>query len=549
VQLTPFGVARSSAEGRPLLQSRLKRFAGLGASIGLGLLVAGAAIGPLRHLPGSLAIALVLAGAVVVGAGAWGYARAGRRRMRALLAIDVLSTSSHCAPFVALAWTLPLSTRPELVALLGIGQVLALRAYWVPSSGRRTLALGSVPLAAAIASTVLRYGRGGPDAPGWLAISALACVFSLGIALVTTLTSRTIVGLRRRVREASQLGQYTLTEKIGEGGMGVVYKARHATLRRPTAIKLLPPERAGEHNLVRFEREVQLTSQLTHPNTVAIYDYGRSYDGVLYYAMEYLDGTDLESVVQFAGPQAPARVAHVLMQICAALEEAHAAGLIHRDIKPQNVMLCRRGGVADVAKVVDFGLVKELARPGRSDQSLAEQVVGTPLYMSPEAISQPALVDARSDLYAVGALGYFMLTGTPPFPGTSHIEVCAHHVFSTPERPSVRLGRALPAELERVILACLAKAQDERPESARVLADSIARCELARWTRGEANAWWHEHGGALAERRRAANLWRAGSNPLRPKTLAIDLTGRAPLIRAWQSTPPPSPAPPRDEAG
>jgi len=503
----------------------------------LGLLVIGSCAGLVLRLPGTAVLVLVLAAAAAVGGCCWRYMRAERRRPQALFTVDALATWSSCTPFLLLAWEVPLSTRPDLMALFCIGDVLAVRALWVPSSGRRTLALGAVPLVALVASTALRQAHEQPEALAWLTRSAFSTAASLGCLLITTLTSRTLVGLRQRVREASQLGQYTLTEKIGEGGMGVVYKARHATLRRPTAIKLLPPERAGERNLVRFEREVQLTSQLTHPNTVAIYDYGRSDDGVLYYAMEYLDGTDLESVVQFAGPQAPARVAHVLMQICAALEEAHAAGLIHRDIKPQNVMLCRRGGVADVAKVVDFGLVKELARPGRSDQSLAEQVVGTPLYMSPEAIAQPDLVDARSDLYAVGALGYFMLTGTPPFPGTSHIEVCAHHVFTTPERPSLRLGSVLPAELERVILACLAKAQADRPDSARALADRIARCELPGWTRAEANAWWQAHGATLAERRRAAHPWRAASIPPRAKTLAIDLTGRAPMVKAWQSTP------------
>lgn len=178
---------------------------------------------------------------------------------------------------------------------------------------------------------------------------------------IATLTSRVIYGLAQRARVATELGQYTLEEKIGEGGMGVVYRARHALLRRPTALKVLPRELAGERSIQRFEREVQLTSALSHPNTIAIYDYGRSPDGVFYYVMEYLDGITLEELVTHDGPQPTGRVVHLLKQVCGALQEAHEVKLIHRDVKPANIVLCVRGGVADYIKVLDFGLVKQTA--------------------------------------------------------------------------------------------------------------------------------------------------------------------------------------------
>jgi serine/threonine-protein kinase len=287
-----------------------------------------------------------------------------------------------------------------------------------------------------------------------------------------------------------QLGQYTLDRKIGEGGNGAVYRARHALLRRPTAVKLLLPDKVGAENLDRFEREVQHMSQLTHPNTVAVFDYGRSPDGVLYYAMEYLGGVDLENLVRLHGPQPSSRVIDILVQVCGALQEAHEAGIIHRDIKPANIILCERGGVADVAKVVDFGLVKEITR----DTSASAQIIlGTPAYVAPEAVTDPASIGPAADLYALGAVGYFLLTGRRVFEGKTAVELCIQHVTQPPRRPTEVAKILLPKELEDLILRCLAKNPGDRFESASQLAEALEAIPRAPdWDRADARRWWRE---------------------------------------------------------
>jgi serine/threonine protein kinase len=354
---------------------------------------------------------------------------------------------------------------------------IASRATSAPS---RTLRAGAVLALAAPA--VLAACWFGPHAASESADLAQLFLPSFEPAMAISLAVTVLALVARcvqRLREARdpRLGAYRLDAKIGEGGMGIVYKATHALLQRPAAIKLLPAERSGERDRRRFEREVQLTSRLSHPNTISIYDYGRTKTGEFYYAMEYVDGYDLQTLVEREGPQDPARVAHVLAQLAGALSEAHRVGLIHRDIKPANVMLCERSGVSDVVKVLDFGLIKEIDGAGRGVDTEVDsgRLVGTPLYMSPEALTDPSSVDARTDLYAVGALGYFLLTGVPPFSGRTVLEVCSHHLRSTPVSPSVRLGAAIPSELEALILSCLAKAPEDRPASAAALESALLR--------------------------------------------------------------------------
>lgn len=304
--------------------------------------------------------------------------------------------------------------------------------------------------------------------------------------------------LQRQAREATieakQLGQYRLEQKLGAGAMGVVYKGSHAMLRRPTAIKLLDADKVSDEATARFEREVQITSLLTHPNTVAIYDYGRTPEGVFYYAMEYLEGINLQALVERYGPLSPARTIHFLRQICGSLYEAHSMGLVHRDVKPANLMVTRRGGESDVVKVLDFGLVKarDESRSGAAEEY--ESMAGTPLYMSPEAIQTPGLVDGCSDIYAVGAVGYFLLTGRTVFEAANVVELCEKQVMESPVPPSVRSGREIPADLESALLACLEKSRAKRPQTARDLAQRLARCAAAgAWSIDDAETWWSRH--------------------------------------------------------
>lgn len=297
--------------------------------------------------------------------------------------------------------------------------------------------------------------------------------------------------LRQAVRESRKLGHYTLEEKLGEGGMGEVYRGSHALLRRQVAIKLLKPELGGDRAVARFEREVQLTSRLQHPNTIAIYDYGRTPEGVFYYVMEHLEGMTLEKLVRSGSPLPAARVIHLLTQICGSLEEAHSQGLIHRDIKPANVMACRRYGHADVIKVLDFGLVKDVGGDNDQGKTLSEGIAGTPLYLAPEAIQDPDHNGPSRDLYAVGATGYFLLTGHTVFEGRNLLEVCNHHVHTPPPALAQRLGRSVDADLEAIILKCLAKRPEERYPSAAALGEALAGCAAARaWTRAAAEAAW-----------------------------------------------------------
>jgi serine/threonine protein kinase len=321
-----------------------------------------------------------------------------------------------------------------------------------------------------------------------------------------TRANAAIADLRNEVREARRLGQYTLVEKIGEGGMGAVYRARHAMLRRPTAIKLVRPDKADEATIARFEREVQITATLTHPNTVTIYDYGRTDDGTFYYVMEYLDGVDLAAAVKLDGPMALGRVVRVLCQVAQALAEAHSRGLIHRDVKPANILLTQ-AHVSDLVKVVDFGLVKEIARAGGDgspSQTQQGEITGTPQYMSPEAITRPELVDARSDVYSLGCVGYFLLTASPVFIAETSIEVYSDHLHSKPQPLTERTTRQIPAALERLIFRCLAKAQADRPSSEELVTElrALAAEPWARWDESDAAAWWTQRATTLSEHRR-----------------------------------------------
>jgi serine/threonine-protein kinase len=299
--------------------------------------------------------------------------------------------------------------------------------------------------------------------------------------------------LQREAFQAKQLGQYKLKRRLGVGGMGEVYEAEHMLLRRPCALKLIRPEHAGDRtSMQRFEREVQAMARLTHWNTVEVFDYGHADDGTFYYVMEYLPGQNLDTMVARYGPLPPARVVHFLRQVCRALREAHAVGLLHRDIKPSNIFASERGGVYDVAKLLDFGLVQSNGGFGPEADKLTTQgtVVGSPPFMSPEQAMGKSNLDPSSDIYSVGAVAYYLLTGQPPFPRETAMQMLLAHAYEKATPPS-HLRPETPADLEAVVLGCLQKKPEDRFLSADSLEKALARCSSANaWTEEQAAAWW-----------------------------------------------------------
>ena len=308
--------------------------------------------------------------------------------------------------------------------------------------------------------------------------------------------------MRRRITNGHEIGSYELVEKLGHGGMGEVWRAEHRLLARPTAIKLIRPEMLGVASdrdvrtlLRRFEREAQAIAVLNSPHTIDLFDFGLTRDGAFYYVMELLIGRDLESLVRDFGAMPADRVTHLLRQVCHSLAEAHSRGLVHRDIKPANVYVCRMGLDYDFVKVLDFGLVKFSTRGAANALVSADDVTtGTPAYMAPEVILGDGQVDPRADVYSIGCLAYWMLTGQLVFDAESPMKMMMAHVERTPVPPSQRTELPIPRQLDEIILACLAKDPDQRPQSAEVLWETSLQCRSEEgWSRTDARHWWETH--------------------------------------------------------
>ncbi|MBL9025525.1 MAG: serine/threonine protein kinase [Myxococcales bacterium] len=445
-----------------------------------------------------LAATLVLAGS----------AQAARRMRgsspRAIIALEIVSVIGSVFLFDVSAMIVGEPIVATFNTVLITGLVMILRAAIVPSSLLRTLFVSMGLAVMSFCCVALPLFTGFPTSYGTSAWSPAYHLIGSGLWLSaftasSVLTGTIVYGLRQELHAARSIGPYVLHECLGEGGMGVVFRATHALLKRETAIKLVGSGREDGATIERFEREVVQTARLTHPNTVAIYDYGRTGDGAFYYAMEFLDGLNLEELVRIAGPLPPGRVTQLLAQVCGSLEEAHELGLVHRDIKPANIVVTCRSGSPDLIKVLDFGLVKDLDEV--STVSTMGQLIGTPATMSPEAIANPKLVGPATDLYALGAVGFFLLTGRPVFEGETVIAVCAHHLHDQPPTPS-SIRPEVPAALDSIILSALAKKIEERPGSARALRTALLACPgVEPWTEADALAWWRDVGApAMAER-------------------------------------------------
>ncbi|MGE0360912.1 MAG: serine/threonine-protein kinase [Vicinamibacterales bacterium] len=381
--------------------------------------------------------------------------------------------------------------------------VILLSAMIVPSSPRKMLAFG---LAAASMSPIgvwLAHLRG-VDTPS--AFHTLLMYFpTYSCALAAVVPARMFQRVGRRLREARDLGSYELVERLGEGGMGEVWRARHRLLARPAAIKLVRPAMLaggadGDARLAikRFEAEAQSTAALTSPHTIRLFDFGATDDGRFYYVMELLEGRDMASLVEQSGPLPAARAVYLLRQICHSLAEAHSQGMVHRDIKPANIFVCRMGLDDDVVKVLDFGLVQKARRDPAQDltSSLASMaslagVAGTPAFMAPELVADPDRVDHRADIYALGCVAHYLLTGEHVFHGRTPLQALLDHVSAPPQRASARAAADVPGWLDDLILACLAKDPADRPPTAAAVAQRIAMLEgTPGWTAAKAREWW-----------------------------------------------------------
>jgi hypothetical protein len=326
-----------------------------------------------------------------------------------------------------------------------------------------------------------------------LIFAALELAFLLAISLAIT---RAIERSQRSLFEAQSYGNYRILRELGTGGMGRVYAAAHSSLCRPTAIKVMEPKDGQDLDsaIARFEKEVQLSATLTHPNTITIFDYGNSEAGGFFYAMELLDGMDLQRLVERFGPLPAARTIPILTQACGALGEAHEKGIVHRDIKPSNIFLCLQGGMADFVKVLDFGLAKELRGPDAEGLTQTGEMLGTPRYIAPESVGDKETVDRRTDIYLLGAVAYWMLTGKAPFEDASGVDVIVKHMTEKPRKPSEVTELPIPPELEAIVLRCLEKKKEDRFQNVVELAAALRKVPLREtWDQEKAREWWKLH--------------------------------------------------------
>jgi eukaryotic-like serine/threonine-protein kinase len=404
-----------------------------------------------------------------------------------------------------------------LQVLLALTVTIMIRAILVPSRPGRTIVLSALAFLPTVVVCIVRHH---PTAllrgftPGYQKqyMTLNTILWSALGTTLATITSRVTYGLRRQVAEANELGQYVLEEKIGGGGMGEVWRARHRLLIRPAAIKLIRPQMSGDPELLlrRFEREARATAALKSPHTVQLYDFGATDDGRLYYVMELLDGMDLDTLVRQYGPLPPERAVHILRQVCSSLQDAHVNGLVHRDIKPANVVVSRAGTTFDFAKVLDFGLVKlDSARKAEDDVKLTTEssAGGTPAFMAPEMVLGLADTDHRVDLYALGCVAYWLLTGKLIFEGKSAVEVMFHHAHTPARRLSTRTELPIPVPLEDLVMECLEKDPSRRPASAEMVSTRLDAVSLqSAWTVERAERWWEMHRPVPVDARRVAEV-------------------------------------------
>jgi serine/threonine protein kinase len=508
-----------TSNGLAFVQQRIGLFAKIIGLIGLAFLIVGAVAGLALQLiePAGSPFQTVatnrvgpfiahVAGLVLL-ATVWLLCRWKRLPLITLERLDAVSLIGASA-----AWAFFIE--PPLVesihgAVVSVAMTGLARSIMVPSKAGRTLRLTTLAVLPVTALMWLSLGAflpAGPATPGPSAVTVTAVFQTSLLAAViwmATITSKTLYDLRRSVREANELGQYVLEEKLGAGGMGEVWRARHRLLIRSAAVKLIRPEfMASTHAdpevvLRRFEREALATAALRSPHTVHLYDFGEAEDGTLFYVMELLLGIDLESLVSRFGPVPAERAVHILKQVCHSLDEAHRNGLTHRDIKPANIFVSGTGTELDFVKVLDFGLVQLRSMQAGNDGDLtteAAALVCTPAYAAPEIARGEATYDHRVDIYAVGCVAYWLVTGQRVFDANTPMQMLFDHASTPPPRPQTRTELHIPPNLEQLIMDCLDKDPARRPASAELLAQRLATCRVPeQWTRERAGRWWQTH--------------------------------------------------------
>jgi serine/threonine-protein kinase len=450
-------------------------------------------------LPGTISIAVALLVAALAG-----DPRLSARGFAAIaIVFEIASSYGIAAAELLQPQSLGFIRNSAWIGLSWVSVWTLLFTIAVPSSPRRSVlsalaASSSVPAMAAVSFAVYPP----PVLPGSREFFFIFVFPYLLVVLMAYVGARVLFALGNEVRKARELGSYQLLERLGQGGMGEVWRARHRLLARPAAIKLIRPQAApplmGSDAATRFEREAQAIASLRSPHTVTLFDFGIAEDGTFYYVMELLDGLDAERIVKAFGPMPAARVIHVIRQVCHSLSEAESIALVHRDVKPANVFLCRYGEDYDFVKVLDFGIVKATHGPGAAEEAptftalTAEHAVhGTPGFIAPEQVLGGRPVDHRADIYGIGCVAYWLLTGQLVFTGDTPMQLLVQHVQAKPEPPSARTALPIAGELDAIVLACLAKDPSERPQSARELARRLDAVPVSgEWTPELAREWW-----------------------------------------------------------
>jgi eukaryotic-like serine/threonine-protein kinase len=446
--------------------------------------------------PGIVSIAMAVSVALIIR---WARLRPGTITVLALMFEVVSSYGIAAAEFLQ-----PLSVGPNWIGLSWVGVWMLLFNVVVPTVPRYAVIAALASVTAVPAMVRLSISLFPPASPP----TALMIFFAFGfpyllVVIMAYVGARIVYSLGTEVTRARELGSYRLEERLGEGGMGEVWRASHRLLARPAAIKLIrspAPGSAGgisEEMRRRFEREAQVIAQLRSPHTVTLFDFGVADTGSFYYVMELLDGVDTNSLIRRFGPLPAERVVHILRQMCHSLSEADSCGLVHRDIKPANIFLCRYGEDYDFVKVLDFGLAKVAHEPLPEAQTaitIANVIQGTPAFIAPEQALGGADVDARADIYSTGCVGYWLLTGQLVFTADTTVKLLLEHVHTPPEPPSSKTENPIPPDLDGLVLCCLAKDREQRPRSARELLERLEAIALDRpWTDQRAEEWWKVH--------------------------------------------------------